>query len=393
MEVNKLTGEAYDHLMAVVVLGAIFVAAVFVVPALSYVNLLYLEQQQLRNIALSALKTILFDEGYPADWGSRAGLNQFNENDVKRFGLSLLSDPSFYVLDTDKVQRLSKDNPMGSISYQKMKELLGLSGYDFSITMRPLFNVKYNVDTGSGDRTRTISFNATVSRFDGQPVPNAIVWATIIYAVDRNPPVTSVVQVKVTTDSLGRCQGSQVVSVAGNDKITDVIVIFRVTVADRATIVVSSQDTQNPNNIAKINIVGDNIILTNPDESPGPNAARWVLNIQIYNFETSLNLLNGTSTGGDNNLYKLTYGRGYGVWNRTFPGLSASEPSVFIFTFDAVDPPRTVLLLVGPYSMWSRSGVIEFNPVPSSSGAAVSIQRDVIIAGMAYVAELRLWKT
>jgi len=37
--------------------------------------------------------------------------------------------------------------------------------------------------------------------------------------------------------------------------------------------------------------------------------------------------------------------------------------------------------------------VIEINPRPASSGASVSIERDVIIAGMAYIAELRLWKT
>lgn len=389
-----MTGEAYDHLMAVVVLGALFSMAVFIVPSLSYVNLLYLEQQQLRNIALSALKTILFDEGYPANWGSMHGMNLFNEADVKRFGLALLRDPSFYVLDLDKVQRLSKDNPLGSISYQKMKELLRLSGYDFSIVMRPLFNVKYNVNPGSGDTTRTISFNATVSRYDGQPVPNAIVKASIIYAVDKNPPETKTLEVSRQTDSLGRCQGSQTISVGSGEKIKDVIVIFRVTVADRATIVVSSQDTQDPNDIAKINIVGDNIILTIPknmteEEKQKANSqdARWITNIMMYNFETSMNLLDGGKED------KLTYGKGYGVWNQSFPGLSYSEPGVLIFTFDTVIGSRTLALLVGPYALWSKGGVIEFNPVPSSSGASMSVQRDVIIAGMAYVAELRLWKT
>ena len=386
--------------MAVVVLGAIFTAAVVVVPSLSYVNLLYLDQQQLRNVALSALKTILFDEGYPANWGSMADLNQFNENNVKRFGLALLSDPSFYVLDSDKVQRLSSGNPMGSMSYAKMKELLGLSGYDFSITMRPIFKVDKSVDiTRSQDeKTASINFEANVSRYDGQPIPNAVVRASIIYAVDKNPPETKTLEVITQTDSLGRCQGSQTVSGGSGEKIKDVIVIFRVTVADRATIVVSSQDTQDPNNLAKINIVGDNIILTIPknmteEEKQKANDnsqdARWITNIMMYNFETSTNLVNGSRS----NEYKLTYGQGYGVWNQSFPGLSYSEPGVLIFTFDTVIGGRTLALLVGPYALWSKGGVIEFNPVPSSSGASVSVQRDVIIAGMAYVVELRLWKT
>lgn len=381
--------------MAIVVLGIMFVAAVFIVPSLSYVNLLYLDQQQLRNIGLSALKTILFDEGYPTNWGSMHGMSSFQESDVKRFGLALLSDSSFYVLDPDKVQRLSSDNPMGSISYQKMKELLGLSGYDFSITMRPLFRVDRDVTVtrSSDEKTATINFNGNVSRYDGQPVPNAIVWATIIYAVDKNPGfATNTMQVKTQTDSLGRSQGSQTVSVTGNQKIKDVIVIFRVTVADRATIVVSSKDTQDPDDIAKINVVGDNIILSIPEDMPGSQDARWITNIQMYNFETSINLLNGTGTGNDN---KLNYGS-QNVWNQSFAGLSSTEMGVLIITFrtETLGPGgRTLAVLVGPFALWGKGGIIEFNPVSTSSGASVSVQRDVIISGMAYIAELRLWKT
>ena len=378
--------------MAVVVLGAIFTAAVVVVPSLSYVNLLYLEQQQLRNVALSALKTILFDEGYPANWGSMAGVNQFNENDVKRFGLALLSDPSFYVLDADKVQRLS-NNPMGNISYQKVKSLLGLSGYDFSIVMRPLFDVKNNVNIARpNDQTANINFKVNVSRYDGQPVPNAIVWATIIYAVDDTSYETRALTVRNMTDSLGKSQGTTTVTVTGNAKIKDVIVIFRVTVADRSTLVVSSQDTTNPNDIALINVVGDNLVLTVPPNMPGSQDARWITNIQMYNFETSVSLLNGSGTGNDN---KLNYGSS-NVWSQSFPGLSSSDPGVLIFTFRTeTEGPggRTLAILVGPYAMWGQGGVLQFNTAPVSSGASVAVQRDVIILGMAYVAELRLWKS
>jgi len=382
-----MTGEAYDHVMAAVVLGAIFIAAVFIVPSITYVNLLYMEQQQMQNIALSAMKTVLFDEGYPANWGSMHGTEMFIEDDVDRFGLALLRDPSFFVLDSDKVQRLA-NNPTGNITYQKAKELLGLSGYEFSLLIRPLFNVDRAVNIGRpDDRTATINFGVNVSRYDGRPVPNAMVWATIIYAMDT--PSTSFAQARVTTDSLGRCIGSHTVSVGSGQKITDVIVIFRVTVADLATMVVSAEDTRHPNNIAKINVVGDNIVLTNPDEMAGPHAARWVLNILVFNFESATNLLNGSRS----NEYKLTYGQGFGVWDRRFDGLSMSEPAVLIFTFDAVDKGRTILLLVGPYAMWSPSGVIEFSSGSRHSGETVSIERNVIISGMAYIAELTLWKT
>jgi hypothetical protein len=376
--------------MAVVVLIAVFTAAVFVVPSISYVNMLYMEEQQLRNIALSVMKTILFDEGYPANWGSMHGLNLFNESDVIRFGLAQQNDPTLYVLDSDKVQRLA-NNPMGNISYQKVKSLLGLSGYDFSIIMRPLFKVdKYvGAPVYSGDqRTASISFRVNVSRYDGQPVPNAIVTTTMIYVVDTNPPTTNNAQVKKTTDSLGRCADSAVVSAPA--KIMDIVVIFRITVGDRSTIVVQAQDTQTPNNIAKINVVGDNVILTNPPlHIDPPYPSRWVINIQMYNFETSVNLLNGSR----DNEYKLVYGSGYSVWSQAFAGLDQSEPAILILTIDAVDVGRTLIILIGPWGLWSAGGVVALNAVPSGSGASTSVQRDVIISGMAYLAELRLWKT
>lgn len=385
-----MSGEAYDHLMAVVVLGAIFAAAVFIVPSLSYVNLLYLDQQQMRSVATSVLNAMLYDEGYPTNWGSMSGANMFNENDVKRFGLALYSDPSFYVLDQNKVQRLA-GNPLGNISYQRVKSLVGLSGYDYSLTLRPLYKVdKYVAPLAySGDeRSATVSFRVNVSRYDGQPVPNAIVAAVMIYVVDANPPITQNSQVRTTTDALGRCQGSATVSASA--KITDVVVIFKVTVADRSTLVVQSQDLQNPNNIAKVNVVGDSVVLTNPPiKINPPYPSRWVMNIQMYNFETSVNLLNGSR----DNQYKLTYGSGYALWSQVFAGLDMSEPSILIFTFDAVDTGRTLILLVGPWSLWNLGGVISLNPAPVVSGASVSVQRDIIIGGMAYVAELRLWKS
>jgi hypothetical protein len=385
-----MTGEAYDHIMALVVLGVIFTASVFVVPSLSYVNLLYLDQQQLQNIALSAMKTILFDEGYPNNWGSMHGTNLFNESDVKRFGLADPKDPSLYVLDPNKVQRLA-NNPMGNISYQRVRDLLGLSGYGFSIIFRPLFKVDeyvappaYSVDK----KTATVTFNVNVSRYDGQPVPNAIVSTYMVYVVDSSPPITGAAHFRTTTDSLGRCQGSQVVS--ANAKILDIVVFFKVTVGDRSTLVVQSRDTQTPNDIAKINVVGNNIILTNPPiKLNPPYPSRWVLNIQMYNFETSINLLNGSRS----NEYKLVYGSGFGVWSQIFEGLDASEPSILIITFDAVDEGRTLILLVGPWGLWSAGGIVQLNSGPVSSGASACIQRDVIISGMAYIAELRLWKT
>jgi hypothetical protein len=386
-----MTGEAFDHLMAAVVLGAIFMASVVVVPNLAYVNLLYLDQQQLQNIALTAMKTILFEEGYPNNWGSMHGTNMFNENDVKRFGLAATNAPSLYVLDPNKVYRLNY-NPMGNISYARVRELLGLSGYGFSLIFRPLFNVTRNVNVQiSNDQTTAlVTFSANVSRYDGQPVPNAIVRATMIYAFEGGSKgyVTGARDVLTTTDALGKCVGSSTINADG--KISDVIVFFRVTVAGRSTLVASSSDARRTGDIAKINVVGDHLILTMPEIEQGSHENRWIMNILMYNFETSVNLMNGTGTGNDD---KLNYGSDI-LWNEAFNGLDASEPVIFIMTFRAeIGSGRQLVMMIGPFGLWGQGGVMRFNDVPVSSGASASIQRDVVIAGMAYIAELRLWKT
>lgn len=386
-----MTGESYDHLMAAVVLGALFIACVFAVPSISYINILYIDQQQLQNVALSVMKTILFDEGYPTNWGSMHGTNMFNENDVKRFGLAETNAPSLYILDQNKVYRLA-NNPMGNISYERARELLGLSGYGFSLVFRPLFNVSRSVNVQlPNDSTAVVTFSANVSRYDGQPIPNAIVRATIIYAFEPTSPKGYAVgasDVLTTTDVLGKSAGSATVSVAG--KINDVIVFFRVTVAGRSVFVASSRDTRGPGNIAKVNVVGDNLILTMPDDESGSHDARWVTNILMYNFETSINLMNGTGTGVDD---KLNYGSDI-LWSKSFYGLDDSEPGILIMTFRTeTGTGRGIAVLIGPYGLWGQEGVMRFNDVPVGSGACACIQRDVVMAGMAYIAELRLWKT
>ena len=386
-----MVGEAYDHMMALVVLGAIFISSVVVVPSLSYVNLLYLDQQQLQNTALSVMKAILFDEGYPANWGSMHGINLFNENDVKRFGLASLNDPSLYLLDPDKVQRLAF-NPMGSMSYSKARDLLGLTGYDFSIVLRPQFDVDADV-TISSDK-KSINFNVNVSRYGGQPIPNAVVHATIVYSLKASGDAfgNGAVNMERTTDALGKCSGTQSISGPPGSEITDVAVIFRVTVADRMTMVVSKQSRPNPDDAAKIAIVGDSIIGRIDESLPGSMDARWICSVMMYNFETSISLFNRTAPPwGEADLKK-----GDNMWNMTIPGLSLTEPSILILTIRTESEDqggRTIVLLIGPFTMWNQGGVIEMSSGPVSSGASVTIDRDVIIAGMAYIAELRLWKT
>jgi hypothetical protein len=220
------------------------------------------------------------------------------------------------------------------------------------------------------------------------------VSATIVYAIKGGGDAYgtgAVTMGKKCTDPLGKASGTQPISAPPGSEITDVAVIFRVTVADRMTMVISKQSRPNPDDAAKISLVGDNIVATIDPSLPGSHDARWMCSITMYNFETSVNLYNRTAPPwGDADLQW-----GDNMWSMYFPGLSYTDPAILIFTIRTTPETggRTIVLLIGPFTLWNQGGVVQINSAPVSSGASVSVERDVIIAGMAYIAELRLWKT
>jgi len=388
-----VTGVLYDHIIGLTIMGTIFISAVFVIPQISYVNLLYLDQQQLRNIAEQTLKAILLQTGYPADWGTT---DSFDPSSVERFGLSKSNSSSFYVLDPDKVQRLVEDNPLGFIEYEKMRELLGLEGYGFSISIIPPFNVtilteQFDVTSQKID----LKLEVKVSYNDGRRISDATVEAIIVYATKSgsSAKLYSLVE-RASTDPIGICTIEKHLTAPPGEQFSDVIVVFRVTVADVATRVVIYQDPP-PDDIADINIVGDEIILTHPDGLPPgspPPAARWIDNIIEFDEESFLFIYNGTRSPDD----LLTYGEGFKVWNETFSGLKKSNPSFILFNFWVLAQgipatPRSILI-AGPSPNMIGSRVLNYGGAPTSSGSAIKLQRAVVISGMTYIVELAVWK-
>jgi hypothetical protein len=140
--------------------------------------------------------------------------------------------------------------------------------------------------------------------------------------------------------------------------------------------------------VAHINFVGDNIILTMPDATP--RGARWVDNIVPLMDNDDLEFLyNGTRKNDD----KLNYGS-LNVWMKKFNGLRQREPIVFLFNFWTVEEGegRQEILIAGPYQNLLGHSVFQYGPDPKSGHTSVKIQRNVIISGMMYVTELWLWK-
>lgn len=386
-----MTGTLYDHLTAVIITGALFVAAVVAVPTLSYVNLLYVDQQQLRNVALETLKTMLLDTGYPLNWGSD---DDFSQSNLERFGLALSDSSSSYVLDPDKVQRLVVNNSLGWVEYETVRQLLGLQGYGFSIRILPPFNVTVKDVSPPGMKNQ--EFEVTVTFNDKKPIPNAVVEADIVYSYLVDPGETELdnkytiryTQGKGITNELGKCNiQTQIDDPLGRVQ-ENLLIIIKTTVADVTTITMMYQEGSAPEGLAEINVYGDSLNLTRP-EKYDPNANIWICDIAIITEDGLIHLYNGTKSD------MLNYGS-KDLWSEIFNGLKSMNPVFTIFNFNAVEKGggRQGALLVGPYPNHMGSRVTHYGGARQSftSGGSVTLSRAVNISGMTYIVELTLWK-
>ena len=376
-------------MIASLVTAVIVISAVVAVPTLSYVNLLSVDQQQLRNIALGTLKTMLFDTGYPTSWGSTL---DFDPDQVERFGLALAGSPSFYVLDSDKVQRLVAGNPAGFIEYEDIRTKLKLQGYGFNLAIGPPFQVIVNDEDFDGQSNPVTledimeGIEVLVASNDGSPIPKASVKATLVYAVKDFQNATYLVQASNTTDAVGRCTIKPKTASGG---IEDIVIVFKVTVADLTTVTSSYVQGFGPQVVINSTIIGDEILLTIPEgvgwekDSAG---ARWVVSLMQVSEDEVWIAYNGTKSEES----KITWGLGHWGWSMLFPGLSYYNPLFTIFTLNVPNPRRFILVL-GPEPIWRGLRVADCGGSPRSS-PIVKVQRNVIISGMTYIAELTLWK-
>jgi len=385
-----LAGEIYDYMAGLIAIGIIFLSAVMIIPNMSYVNVLCVDQQQLRNTALETLKAMLLEPGYPADWAKR---DPFDQDEVQRFGLAYPDSPSFHVLDPNKVQRLVEENPMGYIEYGKMRELLGLEGYGFSLSILPPFNVTW---TKNSEDDENLNFTIRTLQNDGKPIrPKANVDTTIVYTTKKGNTAMLYLDFVngISTNPLGECTITKTLTIPPGEELQDVIVVFRVSVADVAAVMATYQKCQSEEfaDIAEINLVGENITLTIPPEAQ-PRDARWVDSMIIISGGAVTILYNGTRSNND----KLTWGQGYKVWEKRFRGLESYNPVLMIGGIWAVaeGEGRAELLAMGPYPNLLGSRVLKYGDALGARSATsiVKLQRAVVISRMTYIAEITLWK-
>jgi hypothetical protein len=381
--------ETYDNIVAILLVGLIFVGAVLLMPALSFSNIQSVDYQQLRNTAVNVFDSILLNPGDPIDWGST---QDFSVENVNAFGLAKYQNSHFYILDPDKVQRLKSGNPLGEITNEEAKELLNLDGYGFTLRIIPPFNVtnvdgtkitteNSPIDTSLLD-VKECHYNVKVSFLDGRPIPYAAVQSLVVYSNGSN--FAQVGPSIEETNSLGICTDSLSLSFVP----TQVIVILTIDVAEVATLVVTF-GSEMPN-VVDINMVGDDIILTKPDNNP-TGATIFINGLYVFKDDGTRTLFEDFES---KEKFTYTESGNYEEWIGNYPGVKYYEPSLVILCYDDTEGAggRQDFVVAGPYQNLLGYSIFEYGASPKISDNAVRIQRSVLISGMTYTAELVFWK-
>lgn len=390
-----MVAEIYDYMLGIVVVGFIFISAVVAIPAISYVNLQQIDQQQLRNTALNLFNAMLLGTGSPADWGTCEP--PFDENLVEAFGLSLSGESSLYKVDIDKLQRLDNTS-LGYITYDKARELLGITeDYGFRLDIFRPFMV--NWDIGISGNQIWYSINVT-RNLDKRPIQNAEVSVVVLCAA-MNPdkvddPIINVTGPHISyTNALGKYQGINTIAIPNGYSLSSANAIFKVTVGGISTMIAASTD-QNLLNILKVNTFGDIVTLTFRGELAGKDNSglRRVNSITSYNLDQELrNIWDGSSNVNQEQM--ITYGTAYDYWMNTFPGLGSINPGLLIFCISVPikGEGRRPVLITGPFSGVDPSKVLSFGSMGQPADARVKLRRFITDSvGMTYVAELLLWE-
>jgi hypothetical protein len=382
-----MVSATYDHIIAILIVGALFVATVVALPALTYSNLQTVDQQQLRNTALNVFDSMLLSPGSPSNWGSSG--TDFDPNTVENFGLASSTPFSKYVLDVDKVQRIDPSNPTGFVEYDHMHELLKLEDYGFQFSILRPFVTDWSLNI----TTNEVYFYVAVSRTeDGTPIPNAEVTLMTTLSVNDGTKfdVIRLDPEVYFTDALGVCEGIQTANISGT--INHAVSVMTISVSGMLTTVVARTDDPF-SQILDINTSGDIIILSIPDELVNEtHSERRIHQIDVYDSESFFSLFEEGETNPPD--VKITSGSGYEYWSITYPGLRFMDPTALVFWLEVTlkGYGRVLVVLAGSLDLLAQQEILSFGPNPEVENPIVIMHRLVVISDMTYVAKMAFWK-
>ncbi len=388
-----MASTAYDHLVAIVIVGVLFMGTVVALP---FSTLQTIDQQQLRNAAINVFDTMLLDVGSPSNWGSILSVDSkanqyYDPTVVERFGLAY-SDPfSKFVLDTDKVQRLNEDE----LDYEQVRKLLDIQGlYGFSFEIYRPFRVTHSLAVTEN----TVQFSVTVSRTeDGTPIPNADVKVTTFVTAVSTKNITEYIHQPINpynnkTDVTGNCRGTLYPELGDYD-VKYAVAIMEITVAGMSTTVVAQNDTSLTQYV-RMSTYGDDVVLSIRNDNltwDDPGANRKVLEVAAYDSETLFSIPLPTKE-------HINWG-GQNV-TMSFPGIRSLNPTALLMvllvnlrnTGDPGSGGPTPILIAGPFGLGSSDRILGFGGDDTSVSPITVMRRLVVISDMTYVATLSFWR-
>jgi hypothetical protein len=392
-----MVNEAYDHIVAIVIVGMIFIGTVVALPAIAFSNLQTVDEQQLRNTALNVFEAMLLSVGSPSDWGSTSVDETFDKTKINTFGLARSNPLSKFVLDVDKVQRIDPGNPTGIIQYDDIRHLLNIEDYGFKFTILRPFEVDWSLDI----MNNAVYYSVNVTRTeDKTPIPNAVVTVTTTLGISSSSDPKKAAQYDIvklepvikTTDVMGRCSGSQT---GPGETITHALSIMTITVAGMSTTVVAH--TESPFiGVIKLTTSGDTLTISLPEEVIGndTHSERIIHNIDAYFSEGSLLSLYDDEVDGVPPNDHVTHGSGYEFWTFTYPGLRDMDPTALVFWVETTlkGYGRVLIAVAGTMDFGDSSEIISIGPESTSERVIAVMRRLVVISGMTYVTAITFWK-
>jgi hypothetical protein len=395
-----LVSAAYDNLVAIIIVGVIFIGTVVAMP---FSTLGTVDQQQLRNAALNVFDSMLLDVGSPSNWGSILSIDSkgsvyFDPTKVHRFGLAYADPFSKFVLDPDKVQRLNEDE----LGYEKIRDLLNIQdNYGFQFVVYRPFRVTPTLDIDGTENS--IHFSVSVTRAeDGTPIPNAEVKVTTFVTATNATDIYDFIAQPITpyvstTDVTGYCEDTLYPEV-GNYVLKYAVAVMEITVSGMATTIVKESDDSITQYI-DMRTYGDTVVLSIRGEGNklfviGDNGANR--NIEMVAAYDSKNVI---PIPYDEKSDNVNWG-GQNV-TLTFPGIRSLNPTVLLIGLIvrlSATPGvpgsggPTPVLVAGPFGFADSWKVFEVGDLSSSQDPIAVMRRLIVISDMTYVAEISFWR-
>lgn len=344
----------YEYLFAAVIIMSMLLASSTMITTISEPTQNVSDKEQLKVAAQKLITQILLDSGYPSDWGSNITIKA---PDLEIFGLAKHGETTreAYTLDPNKILRLGLNNTSQFFIHPSyVLNLLNLGNdYGLALEFYPPLNVtEYLI----ADNRYTVN---VISGYEGLPIVNAIVNATMFYSTDGATIQSA--NAKVITNYDG--------TYTAEFAIPPTEMKIMVVVADYSSI-----------RVTKVFKTGLNVTLASMLGEYLVDAPVEILN-ETETREIIVTKKKGTSGYSIDSIQSKMTIESQGIFKLTY-----LEPSTVAAL--ALSKDGTSLIL------GSKDVTLTYSSIPGATSFpfAYSLERTVIIDGSTYTARLYLWR-